>query len=379
MKLIHFSDTHLGYGEYSKIDAVSGINQRELDVNAAFKQAIDFILKKKPDLVIHAGDLFDSPRPSNRAIHIALSELQRLSTAGIPTILISGNHSTPRVASSGSIFEALTILPNIYPVYKKQYEKIRIGDAAIHIVPHTSSDAELCAELEKVKLDSKAKFNILGLHAGITLDDVYKMGEFNELIIPGKVFLRFKDFDYVSLGHWHRFLEIKNIPNAYYSGSTERFSFREIGYPKGIVFADLAEHKAEFIPIEVREMLRLGPVNCAGKDASEVLDMISELKTKNKIDGRIIQLKLENLTRSTYVQLDLKRIRELFVEAFHVDIHPELVQEKDGDVIVDKAIDALPLEFERFLADIKMSDNDKKELVNLGTRYINQAQEKEQS
>ena len=168
MKIIHLSDTHLGYGEYSRIDPASGINQRELDVNAAFKQAIDIILKKKPDLVIHAGDLFDSPRPSNRAIHTALFELQRLSNAGIPTVLVSGNHSTPRVAASCSIFEAITILPNIYPVYKKQYEKIIIGDAAVHVVPHTSSDTELCAELDKVKKDAKAKYNILGLHAGIT-------------------------------------------------------------------------------------------------------------------------------------------------------------------------------------------------------------------
>jgi DNA repair exonuclease SbcCD nuclease subunit len=378
MKLIHFSDTHLGYAEYSKVDAESGINQRELDIYAAFKQAIDLILEKKPDLVIHAGDLFDSPRPSNRAIHTALSELKRLSDAKIPTILISGNHSTPRVASSGSIFEALTILPNIYPVYKKQYEKIIIRDAAVHIVPHTSSDTELCTELEKVKLDSKAKFNILGLHAGITWDDVYKMGEFNELIIPGKVLSRLKDFDYISLGHWHRFLQINKISNTYYSGSTERFSFREAGYPKGIVFADLVEHKAELITIDVREMIKLGPVNCTGKDASEVLGMISELKAKSKIDGLIIQLKLENLVRSTYVQLDLKHMRELLAEAFHVDIHPELVPEEDGGSAVEKPIDALPLEFERFLADIKMPEKEKKEFVKLGTRYINQAQEKEQ-
>jgi len=378
MKIIHFSDTHLGYGEYSKVDPSSGINQRELDVNAAFRQAIDIILKKKPDLVIHAGDLFDSPRPSNRAIHTALSELQRLSNAGIPTILISGNHSTPRVAASCSIFEAITILPNMYPVYKKQYEKIRIGDAAVHIVPHTSSDTELCAELEKVKKDTKAKFNILGLHAGITWDDVYKMGEFNELIIPGKILSLLKDFDYISLGHWHRFLPINKIPNTYYSGSTERFSFREAGYPKGIVFADLAEHKAELIPIEVREMIKLGPVNCSGKIASEVLEMINKLKAQNKIDGCIIQLKLENLVRSTYVQLDLKHIRESFAEAFHVDIHPELVPEEAGGSTIEKPIDALPLEFERFLADIKMPEKEKKEFVSLGTRYINQAQEKEQ-
>ena len=378
MKIIHFSDTHLGYGEYSKVDPASGINQRELDVNAAFRQAIDIILKKKPDLVIHAGDLFDSPRPSNRAIHTALSELQRLSNAGIPTVLISGNHSTPRVAASCSIFEAITILPNMHPIYKKQYEKIIIGDAAVHVVPHTSSDTELCAELDKVKKDAKVKYNILGLHVGITWDDVYKMGEFNELIIPGKVLSKLKGFDYIALGHWHKFFPLEKIPNAHYSGSTERFSFREAGYPKGIVFVDLAEHKAELIPIEVREMIKLDPLNCSGKTATEVLEMINKLKEKSKIDGRIIQLKLENLARSTYVQLDLKHIRELFTEAFHVDIHPELVSEEEGGSVVEKPIDALPLEFERFLAGIKMPEKEKKEFVNLGTRYINQAQEKEQ-
>jgi len=378
MKLVHFSDTHLGYGEYSKVDPVSGVNQRELDVNVAFKQAIDIILDKKPDLVIHAGDLFDSPRPSNRAIHTALSELQRLSNAGIPTVLISGNHSTPRVAASCSIFEAITILPNMYPVYKKQYEKIRIGDAAVHIVPHTSSDTELCAELDKVKKDAKAKYNILGLHAGITWDEVYKMGEFNELIIPGKVLSKLKDFDYIALGHWHRFLPIEKISNAHYSGSTERFSFREAGYQKGVIFADLAEHKAELVPIDVREMIKLGPVNCSEKTALEIMEMIKKLKEQNKIDGRIIQLKLENLERSAYVQLDLKQIRELLAEALHVDIHPEILQEEGGVSVTEKPIEALPLEFERFLSDVKMSEKDRKEFVVIGTRYINQAQEKEQ-
>ena len=378
MKIIHFSDTHLGYGEYSKVDAVSGINQRELDVYAAFKRVIDLILKKKPDLVIHAGDLFDSPRPNNRAIHIALSELQRLSANGIPTVIISGNHSTPRIAASGSIFEALTILPNIYPVYKKQYEKIKIGDAAVHIVPHASSDTELSTELEKVKIGSKAKFNILGLHAGVTWDEVYKMGEFSELIIPGKIFSRFKDFDYIALGHWHRFLPLRGISNAYYSGSTERFTFREEGYPKGVIFADLAKHKIEFCPLEVREMIKLGPVNCAKKDVSKILDMISALKAKNKIKGQIIQLKLENLARATYVQLDLREIRTLLAEAFHVDIHPELMLEDDKSSLTDVAIGALPLEFERFLAGVDLSDKDKKEFTGLGALYINQAQEEEQ-
>ncbi|MBN1871596.1 MAG: hypothetical protein JW800_03390, partial [Candidatus Omnitrophica bacterium] len=112
--------------------------------------------------------------------------------------------------------------------------------------------------------------------------------------------------------------------------------------------------------------------------ATKVMEMIDKLKAQNNIQGRIIQLKLEKLARSTYVQMDLKSIRELLSDAFHVDIHPELVREEGGGSASEKPIDALPLEFERFLADIKMSENERKEFVNLGICYINHAQEKEQ-
>lgn len=378
MKLIHFSDTHLGYGEYSKVDAASGVNQRELDVYSAFRRAVDLILEKKPDVVIHSGDLFDSARPSNRAIHIALSEFQRLSNAKIPVVLVSGNHSTPRIASSASIFEALSVLPGIHPVYEKKYEIIRIKDAAIHIVPHTSSDADLRTEIEKIKADPAAKFNILGLHAGVTWDEVYKMGEFNELLIPGKMLLRFKNFDYIAMGHWHCYLPLKDIPNACYSGSTERFTFREAGYKKGAVLADLAAKKFELCPIGVREMACLGPLNCAGKDAAEVIALIGDLAAKTSAVGKIVQLKLEALARAAYLLLDRRKVRELFSGAFHVDILSEVVSEGGQTEAGEKNIGSLPAEFERFLEGLALRGIDKKVLASLGAKYIGQAEEQEQ-
>ena len=111
MRLVHLSDTHLGHSAYNKTDS-SGINQREADVYSAFNEIIEYILKTKPDLVIHSGDLFDSVRPSNRAIHEAFRQLVRLSRAEIPTVLISGNHSTPRHKATGSIFRLLEFLDN---------------------------------------------------------------------------------------------------------------------------------------------------------------------------------------------------------------------------------------------------------------------------
>jgi len=96
VKIIHLSDTHLGYSAYAKV-APSGINQREQDIYDSFNQVIDRILEIAPDLVVHAGDVFHTPRPSNRAINQALIGFQRLSTHRIPTVVIAGNHSMPRM------------------------------------------------------------------------------------------------------------------------------------------------------------------------------------------------------------------------------------------------------------------------------------------
>jgi len=105
MRIIHFADTHLGFADFGKIDPELGINLREADVYRAFSQVVDYIRKNPPDIVLHSGDLFETSRPSNRAINFALKEIAKISQMEIPFILISGNHSTPRTRSSGSIFE----------------------------------------------------------------------------------------------------------------------------------------------------------------------------------------------------------------------------------------------------------------------------------
>jgi exonuclease SbcD len=90
MRLIHFSDTHLGFSESSKVDSLTGVNQREQDTYIAFNTVIQEILQHQPDLVIQAGDVFHTPRPPNRAIVAALVGFQRLVEATIPIVLIAG-------------------------------------------------------------------------------------------------------------------------------------------------------------------------------------------------------------------------------------------------------------------------------------------------
>ena len=99
MKIIHFSDTHLGFSDLDVTNS-EGVNQREADFYKAFSDVIDAILEIRPDYVIHTGDLFHRASPSNRAITFAMMQLKRLQEAKMPLVIIAGNHSTPRTSTS---------------------------------------------------------------------------------------------------------------------------------------------------------------------------------------------------------------------------------------------------------------------------------------
>src|SRR3954464_5729759 len=71
----------------------------------AFRSAIEGVIAASPDVVVVAGDLFHSVRPTNAAIVFAFRQLQRLrdELPDAPVALIAGNHDTPRAAETGSI------------------------------------------------------------------------------------------------------------------------------------------------------------------------------------------------------------------------------------------------------------------------------------
>jgi len=145
MKILHIADTHLGYSAYRKATE-RGINQRELDTYAAFEQLIDYAVKTKPELIIHAGDLFDSVRPNNRSITFALKQLLRLSKEKIPIVIIAGNHEQPKLKETGHIFSIFDHIENIFPIYNEKYEKISFNinnkKIIIHALPQYTSKKE---------------------------------------------------------------------------------------------------------------------------------------------------------------------------------------------------------------------------------------------
>jgi len=368
MKIIHFSDTHLGYSEGTKTDTETGINLREADIYRAFSRVVDYIAQLKPDLIVHSGDLFDNPRPSNRTINFALKEIKRISKLDIPFVLISGNHSTPRVRTSGSIFESFALFDNIRPVYGLDYQQININGIAIHCLPHMLTEQEMQRAFNNLKPNPRSDANIIVAHAGITAQTQYKMGEFNEQIVPFSTLAKKRNFDYIALGHYHR--NVKLADNAYYAGSTERFSFDDAAQDKGFLLVNLDKGNpdAKFMPLDIREMFLIEPIDCADLTVHKIIKTL-EKRINNKIKDNIVHVTLANLSRHKYVELDFAKMKDLTSQAAYVKFDYQLVTE-GGEPVAQTAIGTLTTEFETFLSRQKIGDLNKARLKEMGIDYL---------
>jgi len=366
MKLIHFSDTHLGYSEYHKIDSETGINQREQDFYNAWNFIIEEIISKKPDIVLHAGDLFHTTRPSNRAIAVALEGIQKISDCGIPLVFISGNHSTPKIKATGSIFESIALFPNVYAAYNSLYERFRIQDCDVHCVPHCSLSDELKNAFEQISIMTDSNFNVLMTHGAWTESNDYSMGEFNEQRIPDLEISLNKKFDYIALGHYHKYLKISD--HVVYSGSTERTSFNEVNYTSGYVLINLKDKTKEYIEIPSRKMTKLPSLDCIQLSALEIYQQLEKLSTPD-LEDTLVSLEMKNIQHDTFIKLDWREIDELFKHVFYLEKSFSQVP-REGAHVASSSFESLPVEFERYIENLDLKDLDKDRLKKLGLEYL---------
>ena len=377
MKILHVADTHLGYSAYRKATE-EGINQREIDIYNAFKQFIDYAVIIKPDLIIHAGDLFDSVRPNNRAITFALKQLIRLSKNNIPIVIIAGNHEHPKLKETGHIFSIFDHIENVHPVYNSVYEviKFHIKDLilAIHAIPQCNNKSDYNLEIKKLKPEKESDYNIFTTHGSVTGVKDYYMNEFNELIIPTKILNN--KFDYIALGHFHRFSKLSE--NTYYSGSTEPLTFADAGDKKGFleIFLSKEKIKTNFIEIKTRPMIDSKPIKCSNLKLDEIMKKIKQTVNDIQPKEKTFRLTLEDIPSQIYRGLDFNEIRKLSTDAVHYEIKAEMIKNDKTKQQNTSKIDALVNEFKQY---IKNQDiQEKATLLELGIGYIEKIEAREE-
>jgi len=336
-----------------------------MDVFQAFEQVIDRTLQLRPDLLLHTGDLFDTVRPSNRALSFVFDQLRRLSEAGIPVVLLAGNHSTPRLRETGSVFGLFPHLDGVHAIYRGRLETIEVGAAAIHGLPHPIGTT-LEAEARRLTPRPDSAYQVAALHGAVVGLEVFGRHEYNEQDIRLEALPQ--GLDYVALGHYHRFCEV--APRAVYAGSTERFSFAEGGETKGFVEVDLARHRWTFHPLKSRPMLTLEPIDCAGLAPEAIPRAVRERLESAALDGAIVRLRVLNLPAYLRATLDEAAIRRWAAPALHLDLQVEVRPEPGGAAISRAPLGPLGMEFRQYLDSVDLHGLDRAELERRGLGYL---------
>lgn len=348
LKIIHFSDTHLGFNDLDILDENS-INQREADFYDAFSQVVEQIKIIKPDYIIHTGDLFHRSSPSNRAITFALEQFKLVDELNIPFILIAGNHSTPRTNLSSPILKIFESFKNIYSAYNQEYKKIEFENIIFHTLPHMNDETMAISQIEICEENiHKSKKNIMMMHCSVGA--WYLMQEFGEWVYPSDKEYLFKMMDYVALGHWHGFGQVGKHENVYYSGSTERTSMNDKRNSKGFVLVTLEDS----LCIEYKE-IKIRPIRQKEIDCEDYENSIANMDISD-IDEAIVEVKLLNLTALQSIDIQNADIKKIFPSALHVSVKREFKKSTNENSADD--VESLSLE-EYFIEHIKEDSNDK--------------------
>lgn len=332
MKIAHLADLHLGYRAYHRATP-RGINQREADVADAFRRAVDRLIDIRPDLVLVAGDVFHTVRPSNTAIADAFRQFCRLTEElrGTPVVMIAGNHDSPRSADTGNILSLFREIDDVHVVFEECRAVVLPElDASVLCMPHVS----LAVDHETVmEPDPKAKHNVLLIHAEVADKDGvprYRT-EFGGAVVPESA-IRPGEWTYVALGHHH--IAEPLAANAWYAGGIERtssFIWQEKA-AKGFLVFDTKKGQATFEAVETRPILDLAWIEARGLSAAEVDEQIRARveSIPGGVEGKMVRLVVADVTRHVVRELNHRRIREWKAEAlhFHLDARPPEVRRR---------------------------------------------------
>lgn len=324
MRIIHFADTHLGYRYLTQVDD-EGRNVREQDVYRAFERAVERILELRPDAVVHAGDLFDSFHPSTQALSVALDGFARLHDAGIPSVVVSGNHSTPRYNATQHVFSLLDRYGCVHAVWEEP-ECVRVGELAITALPHPRGPEQFEAAIRSARPRNDARFNVLVLHAGFAPFPRVGPAEGGTIDIDPALLEELADFDYVAFGHFHMYKPLRI--NACYSGSLERLSFNDRAKQKVILEVDLAAGPDDrnWITrhqIPVRTVDTLEEVD--GYRSTDLTAAVLAALEGVELEGGVLRCPIRSVTQETYRTLDMKAIHDRTRACLHFELQPQFV------------------------------------------------------
>ena len=349
IRLLHFADIHVGMENYGGLDPATGVNRRVLDFLERFDELIEYGLAHDVDLVIFAGDAYKRRRPSPTYQRAFARRVKRLADAGVPVVLLVGNHDLPTMvqkASSVDIFSTLDV-PNVTVASVEAVHRIETkrGIVQVATVPYpvrqrllTHDDFRglsieaLDEALQRIvteniealrqKLDSSLP---AVLTAHLSVSNATYGSERSVMIGRDAVVLKSAlddtAWDYVALGHVHKHQSLNegNQPPIVYAGSLERVDFGEEGDPKGFCWVELgcgedAETRWEFVEVDARPFVT---IRADVRESDDPLAALAQEIERHDVENAVVRL-LVKLRADQEPTIRDYALRELLSDAYYI-------------------------------------------------------------
>ena len=310
-RFIQASDAHLGYMQYN-------LTERRDDFLKAFEEFTTKAKELSPDLLVFAGDLFNSPHPSNPVLAEAIELIDSLK---VPFLVVPGSHDKAYSTLVGTVLEPLHRGGHIHYLPTKPYEK---GDVYVYGMTNFRRRTDFTTEarefFEKYPPKPRGKYNIFVLHQGVDFPSLN--------LHPSQVEMRPeelpKGFQYYASGHLHNPTILRFDDSIFaYSGSLETFEYTEYEYEKSFYLVEMGrdgEAEVKTIPLSKQRPFQVLRQDCTGLKPAEIEEKTREMISKSDRSGAILVLVLEGtlLQGLTRADVNYEAVRKEATKALYV-------------------------------------------------------------
>lgn len=358
MKILHCADLHLDSKLSSNFDSKEAKTRRNEILNT-FERMVDYAIKSDIDVILIAGDLFDTQKISALTKNTVLKTID--SNKDISFYYLKGNHD------QDNFLTGLSSVPENLYLFDDEWKRFDIGNISIYGLELNDANSKMAyVSLQPMK----DRFNIVMLHGQEALTDAKDKTE----VINLKA-LKGKNIDYLALGHIHsQKVEKLDERGLYcYSGCLEGRGFDECGdCGFAVINIDETTHQFthEFVDIAYRHMhhLKVDVSSCI--NSHEMIEAIDNKISLTNIDEKdLVRIELIG-SIDVAAEKDTDFIKEHYKREFYY------VQIKDStSLFVDEMEyihdESLKGEFIRLvMADDSISKEDRAAIVRYGIMVL---------
>ncbi len=356
LRILHFADAHIDMANHGRHDPQTGLPVRVLDFLKSLDIIVDTAISEKVDMVIFAGDAYKDRTPSPTFQREWGKRIINLSKAGIPTLLLVGNHDiSPSLGRANAIQEFDTLeVPNIHVLAKPCFMTPDELGLPLQVIalpwvsrseflaiwgPDGESPLDAYAKMEE-RLTTRVQEwlaladpnlpVILTAHASVQgakygAERTVMLG--SDLVLSGSL-VKDPRLDYVALGHIHKAQDLNEgfQPPVVYPGSIERVDFGEARDDKFFVIAEVERGKTlvDWRKLDqIRSFIDRSVELQSQENVTSALE--NALPTKNKLKDAYLRLTI-TYPREWESLIDDQALRAYAADAFefHIIRRPQI-------------------------------------------------------